>query len=83
MKFGEYLVQLKALSKDQLKEALALQVDNNNLKLGQILVSMNLLDKESFHHYLDKYVHDTGYEISEIPKWLNQDEVDELLDSLK
>ncbi len=83
MKFGEYLVQESKLNKDQLKEALSMQVDNPNLKLGEIFVSLEYLSASELLGSIEAYVKQTGVELDQVTEWLTQKEVDELVAKLK
>jgi len=83
MKFGEYLIGKNKINNEQLEKALQMQVDNTNVKLGELLVFYNYLEKEDLMNEISSYVRETGATIKDIDEWLTQEEADKLIDGLK
>ena len=83
MKFGEYLEQKQAITTEQLKEALAMQVDNPKLKLGEILVSKGQLSAQELLNWIERYIYDTGNIVAEMNRWLSQEEADMLIQKIR
>tara|TARA_Y100000389_G_C17209516_1_gene387801 strand:- start:135 stop:311 length:177 start_codon:yes stop_codon:yes gene_type:complete len=52
MRFGVRLVRDDKVTVDQLEEALRMQSEGDNRKLGEILVDKGFLDQETLEQYL-------------------------------
>jgi len=79
MKIGEFLVKNNYISYDTLNEALKLQKQNKNLRLGEILVKMKIITVHDLRKYIDEYINATSdFNIMEAKEWLSQEEVDSL-----
>lgn len=83
MKFGEYLIAQNTIDAQQLKEALLMQEDNPQLKLGEILVAEGFLKNQELIDLIESFVKETGEVVAEVTEWLSQDEADALIAKLK
>lgn len=83
VKIGEFLVTSGIVSKKQLRAALKLQKDNRERVIGEILVTMGVLTKEDLIMAMEMYLMTTGVQPAHVDEWLDQDEVDMLLDKMK
>lgn len=79
-KIGEFLLENKIITEAHLKDALELQKDNRDRLVGEILVTMGILTKEDLIMALEMYMMTTGILPEHINEWLDQDEIDMLLD---
>jgi hypothetical protein len=82
-KVGEFLVENKIITIGQLKEALELQRDNKDRLIGEILVTLGYLTKEDLVMALEMYIVDSDVNPSHVDEWLDQDEVDMIIDRMK
>jgi len=80
---GEFLVDNKIITQAQLKEALDLQKDNIGRLIGEILVTLGYLSKEELVMALEMYIVDSDVNPSHVDEWLDQDEVDMIIERLK
>jgi hypothetical protein len=80
---GEFLIENKIITMKQLDEALALQKDNRDRLIGEILVTLGALSKEELVMALEMYLLETDVSPSHVDEWLDQDEVDLILARLK
>ncbi len=81
--FGEILIEKGKLTKEQVQKALTLQKDNPERKMGEILVTLNYIEYDDIIDTIKKQ-----YKISDstppgIDKWLEQDEIDKIINSAK
>jgi len=83
MKFGKYLTENNIITKDDLTEALAMQVDNADLKLGEVLVGQEVLTRSELIQHIEAFIESTGTDVKEVTSWVSQDEADELIQQLK
>lgn len=83
MKVGEFLNQKGIISVEQLDEALKMQKDNPERVIGEILVTMGILSKEELIMLMELYMIETNADISVVDEWLDQDEIDMLLEKLE
>lgn len=83
LKFGEYLVDKKIINSTQVEEALSMQKDNPELKMGELLVAQGAITKEDMLDYIHSYMQDTGAAVEEVTEWLSQSEADALILKLK
>ncbi|MBP7738445.1 MAG: hypothetical protein KA369_20895 [Spirochaetes bacterium] len=80
---GEFLVENKIITIAQLKEALELQKDNKERLIGEILVTLGYLTKEDLVMALEMYIVDSDVNPSHVDEWLDQDEVDMIIERMK
>lgn len=83
VKIGEFLVKSGIVSKKQLRSALKLQKDNRERLVGEILVTIGVLTKEDLIMAMEMYLMTTGVQPKHVDEWLDQDEVDMLLEKMK
>ena len=83
MKIGEFLVEKNYISKESLDSALILQKDNRNILIGDILITQGIFSKNELLKYVEQYIIETGTVPSRENEWLNQDEIDELVEKYK
>ncbi|MCX7680053.1 MAG: hypothetical protein N2316_12675 [Spirochaetes bacterium] len=83
MRVGKFLVDNGIITKDQLREALDLQSDNPERLIGEILVTMGVLTKEELVMALEAYMMTTGTETIHVDEWLDQEEIDMLIEKIK
>jgi len=82
MKIGQYFVDKEIISQDQLNEALSLQKDNKGVVIGEVLVTIGAMTKEDLIMAMEMYIMETNAEPSHVDEWLDQDEIDYLLDKI-
>ena len=80
---GEFLVEKKIISQTQLNDALVLQKDNKGRLIGEILVTLGALSKEDLVMALEMYLMEMDVHPTHVDEWLDQDEVDLIMDKLK
>jgi hypothetical protein len=80
---GEFLVDNKIITRPQLTEALDLQKDNKGRLIGEILVTLGYLSKEELVMALEMYIVDSDVNPSHVDEWLDQDEVDLIIERMK
>jgi len=80
--FGEILVKYGKLTDKQVKEALKLQKDNPDRKLGEILVTLNFIKYDDIIDTLKKQYKSSGTTPPGIDKWLGQDQIDKIINSI-
>jgi hypothetical protein len=80
---GEFLVENKIITQAQLREALELQKDNKGRLVGEILVTLGYLSKEDLVMALEMYIVDSDVNPSHVDEWLDQDEVDMIIEKMK
>jgi hypothetical protein len=83
LKIGEFLIKNNLVTGKQLEDALALQKDNPGRVVGEILVTQGALSKEDLVMAMEMYLVVTGNPPRHVDEWLDQDEVDMLMDRLK
>ncbi len=81
--FGQILVENGVLTENQVQEALKLQHDNNDRKLGEILVTLNFIKYDDIIATLKKQFKESGVTPPGIERWLDQGEVDKIIKSIK
>lgn len=81
--FGEILAGEGKITKKQLKQALGLQKDNPERKLGEIMVTLNFIKYDDIIRTLKDQFRINGEKPEGIEKWLSQDEIDRIVSSLK
>jgi len=79
---GEFLVENKIITQAQLREALELQKDNRERLIGEILVTLGYLSKEDLVMALEMYIVDSDVNPSHVDEWLDQDEVDMIIERM-
>lgn len=82
-RIGVFLVSNGIISQEQLGEALELQKFNRERILGEILVTQGVLTKEELIMAMEMYMMMTGVDSQHVDEWLDQDEVDLLMDKIK
>jgi hypothetical protein len=80
---GEFLVDKGIISLAQLDEALDLQRDNRDRLIGEILVTMGALSKEDLVMSLEMYLMETDVLPTHVDEWLDQEEIDMIIDKMK
>jgi hypothetical protein len=80
---GEFLVEKKIITQTQLGDALLLQKDNKGRLIGEILVTLGSLSKEELVMALEMYLMETDVLPTHVDEWLDQDEVDLIMERLK
>ncbi len=83
MRVGKFLVENGIITNKQLLEALDLQSDNPDRLIGEILVTMGALSKEDLIMALEAYLMTSGAEEIHVDEWLDQEEIDMLIDKIK
>ena len=83
VRVGEFFVQNGIITNSQLAEALELQRDNPERLLGEILVTQGVLSKEELIMALEMYLMVTDISIEHVEEWLDQDEIDMLMDKIR
>ena len=82
-KIGEFLIENEIITQDQLNEALELQRDNPERLIGEVLVTQGVLSKETLVMALEMFMMVTDILPDHVDEWLDQEEVDMLLDKIK
>ena len=82
LKIGEFLVENGVVSNDQLQDALDMQKHNSDRLLGEILVTQGILTREQLIMSVEMYMMVTGVTPEQFSEWLDQEEVDMLLDKI-
>jgi hypothetical protein len=83
MRVGEFLVNNGIITRKLLTEGLDLQKDNPDRLIGEILVTMGALSKEQLVMALEMYLVETDMNPGHVDEWLDQDEVDMMIEKLK
>jgi hypothetical protein len=83
MKVGEFFVENKIITEDQLRDALEMQIDNPERLIGEILVTLGFLTKEDLIMAIEMYLVATDAQTIHVDEWLDQDEVDILMKKLQ
>ncbi len=81
-KIGTFLIENNVIDEEQLKEALELQQDNKDRLLGEILVTMGIINKEELIMALEMFMMMSDSDEVCIDEWLDQGEIDMLLDRM-
>jgi len=79
MRYGEFLLDKEFITTGQLEDALVMQMDNPELKLGEILIAIGALNRDNMISTLKSYIKDTGHQLKEINNWVTQEEADMLI----
>jgi hypothetical protein len=79
-KIGEFLIENNIITQKQLDEALDLQKYNAERLVGEVLVTQGVLSKEDLIMALEMFMMTTGILPDHVDEWLDQEEVDMLLD---
>ena len=82
-RIGSFWVTNSIINREQLNEALGLQRYNKERILGEILVTQGVLTKEELIMAMEMYMMVTGVDSTHVDEWLDQDEVDLLIDKIK
>jgi hypothetical protein len=83
MRVGEFLINNGIITRKILTEGLDLQKDNPDRLIGEILVTMGALSKEQLVMALEMYLMETDMNPGHVDEWLDQDEVDMMIEKLK
>jgi len=83
MRVGEFLVNNGIITGKLLKDALDMQKDNPSRLVGEILVTMGALSKEQLIMALEMYLMETDINPGHVDEWLDQDEVDMMIEKMK
>jgi len=83
MRVGEFLVNNSIITRKLLTEALDMQKDNPERLIGEILVTMGALSKEQLIMALEMYLMETDANPGHVDEWLDQDEVDMMIEKMK
>ena len=83
LKIGQFLVANGIITKKDLAAALKLQLDNQERLIGEILVTQGLLEKEDLIMAFEMFLIETDSAATHANEWLDQDEIDILLDKIK
>jgi hypothetical protein len=81
-RIGEFLIENGIINHYQLTEALELQKDNPDRRIGEILVTLGALSKEDIVMAIEMYMMMTDTDNIGIDEWLDQDEVDLMMKKL-
>jgi Ca2+-binding EF-hand superfamily protein len=81
-KIGEFFIENGIIDQSQLDDALALQKDNPDRRVGEILVTLGALTKEDLVMAIEMYMMMTDADDIGIDEWLDQEEVDLMLKKL-
>lgn len=81
-KVGEFMVESGIVTKKQIREALLLQGDNPDRLIGEILVTQGVLSKEEVVMAMEMYLMRTGAQPQHVDEWLDQEEIDLLMDKI-
>ncbi|HOF34000.1 MAG TPA: hypothetical protein PK624_08545 [Spirochaetota bacterium] len=80
---GEFLVENGIITEDQLRASLELQKDNPQTAIGQVMVTLGYVSKEELIMAMEMYMIATGTTTDVSDEWLDQEEIDSLLDRIK
>ncbi len=80
---GEFLVENGIITEDQLRASLELQKDNPQTAIGQVMVTLGCVSKEELIMAMEMYMIATGTTTDVSDEWLDQEEIDSLLDRIK
>lgn len=83
MRVGKFLVENGIITNQQLLDALDLQSDNPERLIGEILVTMGAISRDDLVMALEAYLMTTGAEEIHVDEWLDQEEIDMLIDKIK
>ena len=81
-KIGEFFIENGIIDQTQLKDALELQKDNPERRIGEILVTLGALTKEDLVMAIEMFMMMTDSDDMGIEEWLDQDEVDLMMKKL-
>jgi type IV pilus assembly protein PilB len=83
IRVGEFFVENGIITREQLDEALELQRFNRDRILGEILVTQGVLTKEEIIMAMEMYMMLTGLDTEHADEWLDQEEIDLLIEKCK
>ena len=84
MKIGEYFIKNKYITKETLDKALKLQSQDESLRLGKILVTMNAITEEDLNKFIANFLDENKKAVlNEVEDWLTQKQVDDLFSKFK
>ncbi|MDY6933034.1 MAG: hypothetical protein SVZ03_02270 [Spirochaetota bacterium] len=82
-KIGEFMIENGIITKKDLDEAVKLQKDNSQRLIGEILVTQGVISKEELVMALQLFYVDTDSNPQHVDEWLDQDEIDMLLERMQ
>jgi hypothetical protein len=83
IRVGEFLIEHNIITKEQLNDALDLQRFNKDRLIGEILVTLGVLSKEDLVMALEMYLMTTDIQPFRVDEWLDQEEVDLIIERLR
>ena len=83
IRVGEFLVDNKIITLEQLRDALDMQKYNPDRLIGEILVTQGVLSKENLVMALQMYLVVTEMQPEHVDEWLDQDEIDMIIERLR
>ena len=75
MKIGEFFVENKYITQEELNKALELQKRGDNRHIGEILVDSGVITKENMMKYVKDFINIC---MEDAKSWLDQEQVDAL-----
>ncbi len=83
LKIGTFLIQNDIINETQLNEALELQKDNPDRRLGEVLVTMGIINQEELIMALEMFMIVSEECTGCIDEWLVQEEIDMLMEKME
>lgn len=83
IRVGEFLVENGLITGNQLNDALEMQKFNKDRLIGEILVTLGYLSKEQLIMAMEMYLVVTGINPEHVDEWLDQQEIDMILDRIR
>ena len=83
LRVGEFLVENGIITNEQLENALNMQVDNKERLIGEILVTQGVLTKEEMIMAFEMYLMITDTAVAHVDEWLDQDEIDMIMNRIE
>ncbi len=82
-RIGQFLIENEIINEEQLNEALELQKDNPERLVGEVLVTLGTITKETLIMSLEMFMIVNDVLPDHVDEWLDQEEIDLLLDRTK
>jgi hypothetical protein len=83
IQLGEFLVNSGIITASQLNEALDLQRFNKDRRVGEILVTMGILDRDQLVMSIEMFIIESGSTPQYVDEWLDQEEIDMIQEKIK
>lgn len=84
MKIGEFFVKNNYITQQALDDALELQEQNKDKRLGELLVDMGAVLKEDLSKYIFNFMENAvDANLADATDWLDQDGADALFDKYR